>query len=81
MTARLPLCIPVSYTTAAGRYMLAYPRSPWDPRRYQVLTLDGRGTDGDVMCTVDDFGDLVPTHVRNPESAYGMGFKLAGGVQ
>lgn len=75
------LCIPVTYTTPAGHYMLAYPRSPWDARLYQVVDCTDSRCESDVLCTVDDFGDLAVTHRRNPLSLMGMGFKrVAHGV-
>lgn len=58
---RLPVCIPITWRDPQGRYCLAYPRSPWEPRRYQVVRCD---SGPDLDCTVDDFGDLVPVRVE-----------------
>ena len=73
-SSAMPVCIPVSYTGNDGHYRLAYPRSPWDFRLYQVVDCHQPNTDGDTLCTVDDFGNLVVTHRRNPNSLMGMGF-------
>lgn len=63
---RLPLCIPTTYTDAAGHHCLAYPRSPWNPARYLVVrcsTPAGQGAT-DLECVHDDFGRLVPLRQR-----------------
>jgi hypothetical protein len=64
--ARLPTCIPVTWT-AGGRYHLAYPRSPYDPDRYLIVRCPGNYASslaGNTLAVVDDFGNLVETHIR-----------------
>lgn len=73
--AKLPYTDPIRYTTREGHYKLAYASSPWDRRLYQVLDITAGDIATDVLCTVDDFGDLVITHRRNPLSVMGMSFK------
>lgn len=63
---RLPYCIPTTYTDAAGRACLAYPRSAWDPQRYLVhrFAPSGMPAATDLECVHDDFGHLVPLRER-----------------
>jgi hypothetical protein len=67
-TRGLPTCIPVTWETADGQYLLAYPRSPYDPHRYLIARCrparDQQTLKGDTLAVVDDFGNLVETHVR-----------------
>lgn len=72
--AKLPTCIPVTWTDARRRYHLAYPRSPWDARRYLICRLVAGSTDLDTQAVVDDHGNLVETHCRDPRTFAGMGF-------
>lgn len=72
--AKLPTCIPVRWTDRSNRYHLAYPRSPWDPRRYLICRVAAGSSDLDTQAVVDDHGNLVETHCRDPRTLMGMGF-------
>ena len=62
---RQPYCIPLCWTTADGQQRLAYPRRGHERTHYLVMRL-GTGTmAGDTLAVVDDFGNLVETHVRS----------------
>jgi len=60
--------------TQSGPQFLAYPRSPWDVRLWQVMHCRLPSADADTLCAVDDFGTLVVTHRRDPATLEGMGF-------
>ncbi len=72
--APLPAEVPELYRDIDGRYVTVWPRSPWDARLYQVLPHLSQA-EQDVLATVDDFGDLVVTHRRDPASFNGMAFR------
>lgn len=71
--AKIPFNEPIRWTTKEGLRCRAFPRSPWDPRLY-LLTDGGPTCDTDTLATVDDFGNLVVTHRRDPQSLAGMAF-------
>ena len=70
---KLPHSLPLTYVDTDGQYVMAYPRSVWDTRRHQVMV--GADCNSDTLCVVDDFGALVVTHRRDPNSPHGMTMK------
>lgn len=71
--ATAPFSEPIRWTNQAGLCCRAFPRAAWDARLY-LVTDGGPTCDTDTLATVDDFGNLVATQRRDPQSLFGMAF-------